>query len=46
MKIILLRISIDGELSLIKNTGIYKLQVSGGKVNAKYILQNTIGGKK
>lgn len=46
MKIILLHISIDGELKLIKNTGIHKLQVSGGKVSAKYILQNTIGGKK
>lgn len=46
MKIILLHTSIDGELSLIKNTGIYKPQVSGRKVNAKYILQNTIGGKK
>jgi len=45
VKIILLRISIDRELSLIKNTGIYKLQVSSRKVNAKCILQNTVGKK-
>lgn len=42
MKLILLHLSIDGDLSLNKVTGIYKLQVSGRKVNAKYILQNTI----
>lgn len=32
--------------TLIKTTGIYKLQVRGGKVNAKYILQKQWGGKK
>lgn len=46
MKLILLHLSIDGDLSLNKITGIYKLQASGRKVNAKYILQNTILGKK
>lgn len=45
-KIILPHISTDGELSLIKNTRIYKLEVSDRKDNAKYIpLQNTIGNK-